>query len=247
MKLDPVLLNMALSWSMKAYREKNKDSIKIESKVTGATCFIAKRKSIDVIAFRGTQKKLNDILTDLFVVPLPYAGRLCHGGFVVQHASIWKQIKKHIDPKKRTLITGHSLAGSLAELSAAKLNHPNLNVVTFGKPNTFFKGFKRPMELDTQLSIINHCDTVARVPRLCYGPSKSQQVLYHGGNGIDYIDPDTLTKKEDRKTGSITERATDHYIENYKTRLEKYFDNERKALKEDIKDLNKLADEVENA
>jgi hypothetical protein len=71
--------------------------------------------------------------------------------------------------------------------------------------------------------------------------------LYHGGNGIDYIDPDTLTKKEDRKTGSITERATDHYIENYKTRLEKYFDNERKALKEDIKDLNKLADEVENA
>ena len=29
MKLDPVLLNMALSWSIKAYREKNKDSIKI--------------------------------------------------------------------------------------------------------------------------------------------------------------------------------------------------------------------------
>ena len=35
MKLDPVLLNMAASWSEKAYNKKNKDAIKIENKITG--------------------------------------------------------------------------------------------------------------------------------------------------------------------------------------------------------------------
>ena len=51
MKLDPVLLNMACSWSMKAYEDENKKAIKIESRLTSTTVYIAKRKSIDVIAF----------------------------------------------------------------------------------------------------------------------------------------------------------------------------------------------------
>ena len=70
MKLDPVLLNMACSWSMKAYNDKNKDAIKIENSITGATAFVIKRKTIDIIAFRGTEKKLNDILTDLLRIPV---------------------------------------------------------------------------------------------------------------------------------------------------------------------------------
>ena len=269
MKLDPVLLNMACSWSMKAYNDKNKDAIKIENSITGATAFVIKRKTIDIIAFRGTEKKLNDILTDLCVIPVWYAGRLCHGGFALAHKSIWKQILPHIDPNKRTLITGHSLGGGLSEISAAllmqqnKVNnkkdnkkdnkennniYKNINVITFGKPNVFFKGFKRPMDLDTQLSVINHCDSVARIPRLCYGPSTSQQVLYFGGNGLNHIDPSKEFKKEDRKLGEIKERATDHYIDNYKKRLKDFLEEQDKILNEDeIKELNKIADEVENA
>ncbi|MDB4416860.1 hypothetical protein N9277_01195, partial [bacterium] len=63
MKLDPVLLNMACSWSIKAYNDENRDAIKIENKLTSATAFVVKRKSIDIIVFRGTQEKV-DILTD---------------------------------------------------------------------------------------------------------------------------------------------------------------------------------------
>ena len=64
MKLDPVLLNMAASWSQKAYNNKNKDAIKIENKFTGATAFVVKRKTIDVIVFRGTQKTFTEATKD---------------------------------------------------------------------------------------------------------------------------------------------------------------------------------------
>ena len=228
MKLDPVLLNMAASWSQKAYNNKNKDAIKIENKFTGATAFAVKRKTIDVIVFRGTQKKVNDILTDMCVVPVPYAGRLCHGGFVAQHASIWGKIKKHLDPKKRTLICGHSLGGALAELSAAKLNgkHDNINLITFGKPNVFFKGFKRPMTLDTQISCVQGSDMVARVPRLCYGPSISQDMLYFSNTGGTFINPQKSFRVADR--GGLKDRVTDHYMEGYKTSLTRFLEEENK-------------------
>jgi len=225
MKLDPVLLNMAVSWAMNAYKEKNKDAIKIESKWTSTTVYVAKRKSIDIIAFRGTQQG-RDWLTDALVVPVPYAGRLCHGGFVAAHASVWKEVEKHIDPKKRTLICGHSLVGALAELSAAKLNgkHDNINLVTFGKPNTFFKGFKKPMTLDTQISCVNGSDAVARIPRLCYGPSKSQDMLYFSNGGVDYINPSSYLRKKDR---GIKDRISDHFMEGYKERLTQFLEDQK--------------------
>jgi pimeloyl-ACP methyl ester carboxylesterase len=225
MKLDPVLLNMAVSWAMNAYKEKNKDAIKIESKWTSTTVYVAKRKSIDIIAFRGTQQG-RDWLTDALVVPVPYAGRLCHGGFVAAHASVWKEVEKHIDPKKRTLICGHSLGGALAELSAAKLNgkHDNINLVTFGKPNTFFKGFKKPMTLDTQISCVNGSDAVARIPRLCYGPSKSQDMLYFSNGGVDYINPSSYLRKKDR---GIKDRISDHFMEGYKERLTQFLEDQK--------------------
>ena len=227
MKLDPVLLNMACSWAMKAYNDKNKDAIKIESKWTSTTVYIAKRKSIDIIAFRGTQQG-RDWLTDALVVPVPYAGRLCHGGFAMAHRSVWKEVKKHIDPKKRTLICGHSLGGALAELSAAKLNgkHDNINLITFGKPNVFFKGFKRPMKLDTQISCVQGSDMVARVPRLCYGPSKSQDMLYFSNTGGTFINPQKSFRIADR--GGLKDRVTDHFMDGYKASLTRFLEEENK-------------------
>jgi hypothetical protein len=225
MKLDPVMLNMAVSWAMNAYKEKNKDAIKIESKWTSTTVYVAKRKSIDIIAFRGTQQG-RDWLTDALVVPVPYSGRLCHGGFVAAHASVWKEVKKHIDPNKRTLICGHSLGGALAELSAAMLNgkHDNINLITFGKPNVFFKGFKKPMTLDNQISCVNGSDAVARIPRLCYGPSKSQDMLYFSNGGVDYINPSKYLRKKDR---GIKDRISDHFMEGYKERLTQFLKDQK--------------------
>ena len=247
MKLDPVLLNMACSWAMKAYKDENSKAAKIESRFTSTTVYIAKRKTIDIIAFRGTQQG-RDWLTDAMVVPVPYAGRLCHGGFALAHKSVWKKVVKMIDWKKRTLICGHSLGGALAELSAAKIwkKHPNVNLITFGKPNVFFKGFKRPMQLDKQISCVQGSDMVARIPRLCYGPSKSQTMLYFANSGMDYIDPEKTLRKTDRKGGAIAERITDHMMDGYDERLNMFLALQDEMPNEDeLEELEKMADEVE--
>jgi len=225
MKLDPVLLNTARRYSMLAYEDQIPDAIKIESSFTSTTAYFASRKTIDIIAFRGTQQG-RDWFTDAFVVPVPYAGRLCHGGFTLAHKSVWKEIEPMIDWNKRTLICGHSLGGALAELSCAIIHkkHPNLNLVTFGKPNTFFKGFKRPMELDNQISVVQGSDMVARVPRLCYGPSVSQTMLYFSNAGVDLINPDAYFRKNDR---SVKDALSDHFMEGYAKRLKKFLENQK--------------------
>lgn len=222
MKVDSHLLETACRWAEKAYKDKNGAAIKIESKWTSTTAYIVKQPDLNIIAFRGTQE-LRDWLFNLSAIPIPYAGRLCHSGFVAAHASVWGKIKKHLDVNKRTLICGHSLGGALAELSAAKLHkkHKNLSLITFGKPNTFFKGFKRPMGLENQVSIVSGSDLVARIPRLCYGPSMSQSILYFSNTGDDFINPPVELKKRDFMKAK-KEAISDHFMPGYKERLTKY-------------------------
>jgi len=226
--LDRLLLETGCKYANLAYEEEIPKAIKVESKLTSTTAFVMKTEKLDIIAFRGTQQ-LRDWLFNLSAIPVPYAGRLCHGGFVAAHASIWGKIKKHIDKEKNLLICGHSLGGALAELSAAKLykSHPQLSLVTFGKPNTFFKGFKRAMNLNGQLSVVSGSDIVSRVPRLCYGPSISQSLIYFANNGDDFVDPPPELKKRDFMEEK-TEAISDHFMGGYKERLNKYLAKKKK-------------------
>lgn len=228
MKRDPSLLKKACAWAERAYADDNAGSIKIENKLTSTTAYISKQGSINVIAFRGTQE-LRDWLFNVSAVPVPYAGRLCHAGFVAAHASVWGKIKKHIDFDKETLITGHSLGGALAELSAAKLHkkHRNLSLVTFGKPNTFFKGFKKPMGLKDQVSIVSGSDLVARIPRLLYGPSVSQTIIYFANNGEDFLNPPSQIKQKDFMSAK-SQAISDHFMPGYKERLDAYIKSQQK-------------------
>ena len=222
MKVDSHLLETACRWADKAYNETNVTAIKIESRWTSTTAYVVKQPDLNIIAFRGTQQ-LRDWLFNLSAIPVPYAGRLCHSGFVMAHASVWKKIRKHTDVGKHTLICGHSLGGTLAELTAAKLykTHKKLSLITFGKPNTFFKGFKRPMDLKNQVSIVSGSDVVARIPRLCYGPSMSQSILYFSNTGDDFINPPVELKKRDFMKAK-KEAISDHFMPGYKERLSKF-------------------------
>ena len=101
------------------------------------------------------------------------------------------------------------------------------------------------MELDNQISCVQGSDMVARIPRLCYGPSRSQTMLYFANSMQDYINPSKEVRKEDR---SLKDAISDHFMEGYKERLEGFLDNQDKELSEDeVKELKTLIDEAEDA
>ena len=82
------------------------------------------------------------------------------------------------------------------------------------------------MTLDNQISVVNGSDSVARVPRLCYGPSKSQTMLYFANSGADYINPSNYMRRLDR---GVKDRIADHFMDGYKTRLDTFLERQKEA------------------
>ena len=134
-----------------------------------------------VLAFRGTEKKVSDWLTDARCVPTVVGKAKVHTGFM-------KAFTKNTDTRGKTVkevvegilqcpeaqdenqkplplfITGHSLGGALA-LLATKLVASDVNgaCYTFGGPRIanyeFFRRIKTPV-----YRIVNSSDIVPRVP-----------------------------------------------------------------------------------
>jgi pimeloyl-ACP methyl ester carboxylesterase len=204
MTINKSLLSMASNMAEDSY-----DYVpmgrKIESRLTSTTCFVLKREDMNIVVFRGTQQ-LSDWIFNLTAIPVRYAKRWVHGGFAIAHKSVWKEIRKTLDPTKKLLLCGHSLGGALAELSACKTkDFKEVHLVTFGKPNVFFRlrrgrNYKTALKhLRTQLSVVAGSDVIARLPRFLYGPAFGQTMLYFSVQG-DLVDPPAeLRRKEFRK------------------------------------------------
>lgn len=134
-----------------------------------------------VLAFRGTEKKVSDWLTDARCIPTIEGNTKVHTGFLEAFdgktndaGKTAKQVVEDIlgspeakDSEGRPLplfITGHSLGGALA-LLATKLVAPNVNgaCYTFGAPRVanyeYFRFLKTPV-----YRIVNSADVVPRVP-----------------------------------------------------------------------------------
>ena len=106
------------------------------------------------------------------------------------------------------------------------------------------------MDLDYQISCVQGSDIVSRIPRLCYGPSVSQTMLYFANNGTNVVNPGKLFRKVDR--GGLKDRISDHMMAGYAERLEQYLEEREDAAKkvtdirkQDKEDLEKIADELE--
>ncbi|MDD9980696.1 MAG: lipase family protein, partial [Gammaproteobacteria bacterium] len=134
-----------------------------------------------VLAFRGTEKKISDWLTDARCVPTVEGKSKVHSGFLeafaVKEDADGKTVKDAVedilardeakDENGEPLplfITGHSLGGALA-LLATKLVAPDVNgaCYTFGGPRVgnyeCFRFLKTPV-----YRIVNSSDIVPRVP-----------------------------------------------------------------------------------
>ncbi len=134
-----------------------------------------------VVAYRGTEKKVDDWLTDVKAVPTEDGDTKIHTGFLealkVETDSQGRTALKCIedildDPKAKDdsdnplplFITGHSLGGALALLTAKEVALDiNGACYTYGAPRVanyeYFAGMKTPV-----FRVVNSADIVPRVP-----------------------------------------------------------------------------------
>ena len=152
-----------------------------------------------VLAFRGTEKKVSDWLTDARCMPTMEGNAKVHTGFLEAfdgntngNGRTAKQVVKDVldgpeakDNEGRLLplfITGHSLGGALA-LLATKLVAPDINgaCYTFGAPRVanyeYFRFLKTPV-----YRVVNSADVVPRVP-----PGAVMNVLADIAKGLAWL------------------------------------------------------------
>ena len=105
---------------------------------TGTAAFLVESTSAPafaVLAFRGTEVKIQDYVTDLKVgkPPLDSTDVVVHEGFKLALDSVWTQIAAALATLTcPVFFTGHSLGAALATLAAAR--RAPTAVYTFGSP-----------------------------------------------------------------------------------------------------------------
>jgi len=203
---------IAAKLSIGAYQDYLPDTIKIESKVTSTVAYVMVMPECNYVAFRGTNS-LGDWIFNLSAIPAYYNKRWTHGGFALAHKSVWKRIRRLLDPKKKTLITGHSLGGALAELSAwACKDFDDLTMITFGKPRVFLRGSKKRMNHRVQISYVSGSDVVTRIPKFGYEPDANQDLVYFDNWGQVFLNPPKGYVSNDFGLG---DSISDHSMKSY--------------------------------
>ena len=205
-------IERAASYSLQSYSD-IPNCIRIESWWTSTTAFVVIGEKVNYVVFRGTQQP-QDWLFNISALPYRYNRRWAHAGFVTAHKSVWKRIRRLLDPNKRTVFCGHSLGAALAELSAhCCQDFTDLSLVCFGKPNVFLARSKQSMtHLQVQISFVSGSDVVTRIPKLCYRPDKNQTMVYFDNDGRTIINPERDYVKTDFGLGdSVSDHSMDGY------------------------------------
>lgn len=157
--------------------------------LTGARAFVQRDDSAGTqwIAFRGTHS-LEDIRLDARYAHArdTSLGMSLHSGFAAAAEDLLPGILPHLRPGYRTCLTGHSLGGAIAAITALHLDARGfpLKAVTFGQPKvTNSAGARRSARIDL-VRFIHGRDIVALVPPLDWRPGKDMQSYAHFGREI---------------------------------------------------------------
>ena len=241
----------------------------------GTQCIIASTASSIYIAFRGTQvNRIEDILSDIEVVPTrAYGGKVHHGFYKAYRrirSKLLAKIKMHNskETNKPIFICGHSLGGAIASIAAydlTSLNYTVQGVYTAGQPrvgNQAFAESYAALVKDRTYRFANVEDIIPSIP-----PKKVPVFNYeyqHVGKKIYVVDEHTLTTKYEHSDNlfnrfedagsSLAAHSSKGYEEAVKNNIN--FDpfTESKLIKEkplitarDVeKEVNKVIEEIDN-
>ncbi len=118
-----------------------------------------------VLAFRGTEQKLQDFIADLEinVIPLNQNDIEVHPGFSSGLASIWGLVETELNKLSCPIFyTGHSLGAALATLAALK-KAPSA-VYTYGSPRVGNIAFVNALKNIPIYRVVDNIDVVETVP-----------------------------------------------------------------------------------
>jgi len=213
-------IEKAAELAQAAYGDEISGAFKYESKI-GACVFLKKTSDAQYIIWRGTNSPI-DWLANLTCIPWRVAGKWVHGGFAFQQNSVWKPVRKQLDPSKLTYCIGHSLGGAAATISAAKLvraNFKSVKLITQGRPNVWWRS-KTDLGADCNVSIVSGSDIVCTVPRT-FGSANDQTIIFMANDGNDYLNPDKEFRRSDRLQ-HLKESVSDHMMDtSYLPRIKK--------------------------
>jgi triacylglycerol lipase len=141
------------------------------NKVTRVRGFLGVCETHAVLAFRGSDPvTLQTWVTDAVVRLVErdeYAGRV-HLGFSSVLKGTWGKVERILDEvgDKPLFLTGHSMGGALAVLTAcrlAKAGRPPVAIYTFGSPRVGDRAFCAGYSLPTY-RVVNRLDLVPEMP-----------------------------------------------------------------------------------
>jgi hypothetical protein len=170
----------------------------IQDRKTDTQGFIAVHGSDIHVVWRGSES-ITDFLKDASVVKTKAYGCRVHSGFYSCIKAVEVKVKEHfkqaileiggLDEVSNVYISGHSLGGALATLSAVEIArwYPSIadriSVVSIGSPRVGDRKFKNLFNktIKTSIRIVHDNDIVTRVPKLNYFHVKGQLKLSDDG------------------------------------------------------------------
>lgn len=141
----------------------------------GTDGFVAEAKNgsgITYVVFRGTESRLEDLLSDLNAFQTGWkdlhdksSGRV-HQGFLKAYETIRPELARLLAGRQgRIVFTGHSLGAAIATLAAADHLDKAAELYTYGSPRVGDEAFVSQLGgLRASQRRVNCCDIVARVP-----------------------------------------------------------------------------------
>ena len=188
--------------------------------------FLIEGSKFAILVFRGTEKQLKDIKTDMkFKFKKSELGYKIHSGFLRSFKSVEENLKKEIDAlgdETPIYITGHSLGGALAIIATAFLQRDNIAACyTFGSPKLSEGSFADYIKIPIY-RVRNYLDPVPNLPMW----------QKHVGNTFLLTEGGRLRSGEDGffpnlgfwvgRFYKIKTKFTDHSIANYCKKLAAY-------------------------
>lgn len=155
--------------------------------IDGAQAYVVSNKNEMTIAFRGTEPtQFSDIIADLNAFPdRGQVGGWVHNGFQEEVNKLWDDIVKIVKskPKNKSLyITGHSLGGAMAIISASRIQDVVSSVYTYGAPRVGTKEFVSNCHF-LHYRHVNNNDIVPTVPWAILGyrhHTKPRYINFYG-------------------------------------------------------------------